>query len=73
MLEILEAYLNFIWSTFQYDMEVFSQGWMYYWLLIPAVFYFIFFFIKWAVITAPIWLPVRLFFNGIGSIFHRKK
>lgn len=73
MQEILNGYLDFLWKAFQYDMDVFSQGWMYYWILIPAIGYLVFFFIKWTVITVPIWLPVRLFFEGVGRVFGRKK
>jgi len=71
MIEILYTYLNFLWEAFQYDMNVFSQGWLYYWLLIPAVGYLIFFFIKWVVITAPVWLPIKLIFEAIGGIFKK--
>lgn len=44
--EIANAYLNFLWETFQYDMTVFSQSWMYYWVLVPAFAYMIFFMVK---------------------------
>ncbi len=60
MSEIVEKYLNLLWNNFQFDIDVFSQPWLYYWLLIPAVGYFVFFFIKWAVLTTPVWLPIAL-------------
>ena len=42
------------------DIEIMSQPWMYWWLLIPITFYVVFFLIKWAILTAPIWLPVAI-------------
>lgn len=72
MIEILNEYLKFLWSAFQYDMNVFSQGWIYYCLLIPASFYLIFFMLKWAIITAPFWIPIRMVFGGLKSLFSFK-
>jgi hypothetical protein len=68
MQEILNQYLQLLWKAFQYDIETFSQVWLYVWLLIPAFCYFIFFLIKWVVLTAPIWLPLRMVFGGLKSI-----
>jgi len=56
-MDIIQKYLEFLWNSFQFDMHVFSQGWMYYYLLIPAIGYLVFFFLKWIVLTAPVWLP----------------
>jgi hypothetical protein len=70
--EIFSNYLQLLWDSFQYDIDVFSQIWIYAWLLIPAVFYFIFFIIKWIVLTAPIWVPFRMVFGGLRSIFSFK-
>jgi len=49
-----------LYDLWKYDIEVFSKGWLYYWLLIPAIAYTAFFFLKWTVITAPVWLPVYI-------------
>lgn len=68
LLEFLERYLRFLGDTFMYDMEVLSQGWMYWLLLIPVMFYLVFFMIKWAVITAPIWLPIKLALQGLRNL-----
>jgi len=58
-------YLDFLWNSFQYDITVFSHGWLYYWLLIPAIGYAAFFVLKWVFLTVPLWMPfailVRLF------------
>jgi hypothetical protein len=59
-MEVLHRYLEFLWSCFQYDIEVFSKAWIYYYLLIPAIGYFVFFILKWIVLTAPVWLPVTI-------------
>lgn len=54
---------------FKYDIEVFSRPWLYIPFLIPACFYFIFFIIKWAVLTSPIWIPGRIIVNGFVRLF----
>ena len=59
-MDVLHKYLEFLWSCFQYDIGVFSKAWIYYWLLVPAIGYFIFFILKWVVLTAPVWLPVTI-------------
>lgn len=57
--EFLNNYLGYIWETFMYDTQVFSKPWLYYWLLIPAFGYFIFFLIKWSILLLPIWMPLN--------------
>ncbi len=47
-------------QQWEYDIEVMSQPWMYWWLLVPILCYVAFFFAKWSVLTAPLWLPVAL-------------
>ena len=54
-LEILLAYVNFLWQAFQFDVAVFSHWWMYAFLCVPVTGYLIFFCLKWFVITLPIW------------------
>jgi hypothetical protein len=56
----LEQYVSLLWSMFQRDLTIFSHPWMYYWLLVPALCYLVFFFVKWTVLTTPIWLPIAL-------------
>lgn len=56
-MDILNRYLEFLWNTFQSDIHNLSQGWLYYWLLIPAIGYIFFFILKWILLTAPVWLP----------------
>lgn len=68
-MDILHQYLELLWQMFQYDIQVFSQPWIYYTLLIPATFYFVFFMLKWTVLTTPIWLPLSL----IAGAFNVKK
>ena len=69
MSNIIDKYLEFLYTCFMYDMIVFSQPWMYYWLLIPAFFYFFFFLMKWYVLTLPVWFPIR----SILSVFAPRK
>jgi hypothetical protein len=59
-------------SFWLFDIWVFSQWWLYAPLLIPAFFYTIFFFIKWIVLTAPIWLPISLAVKGLIKIRNQK-
>lgn len=51
-------------QQWEYDISVMSQPWMYYCLLIPITFYVGFFFAKWSILTAPIWLPFYLIVKG---------
>jgi hypothetical protein len=69
-LEILLAYVNFLWATFQVDIWVFSQWWAYAFLCIPALGYLIFFTMKWSIITMPIWyIPAKIFgASPLGAI-----
>ncbi len=70
--DIINEYLSFLWKMFQYDMNVFSQGWLYYWLLIPAMCYFSFFMIKWAVLTCPIWMPFSIIIKSFERLKEKK-
>lgn len=73
MQEIINQYLQLLLSMFQYDVKVFSQVWIYAWVLVPAFVYFIFFIFKWVVLTAPIWVPFRMIFDGLKSLFKAEK
>lgn len=61
--------LELLVSCYEYDVAVFSKPWLYYWLLIPAGFYLMFFFIKWTVLTAPVWIPLKI----MASSFRRSR
>lgn len=52
--------IQFLIEQWKFDMWVFSQWWLYAPLAIPACFYLSFFFTKWAVLTAPIWIPISI-------------
>jgi hypothetical protein len=56
----IEKYLDFLWNCFQSDIHIFSLSWLYYYLLIPAAGYFVFFILKWIVLTIPMWMPVAI-------------
>lgn len=65
MTKIIEAYFTILLNAFQYDVEVYSEHmWMYWCLCIPAFFYTVFFMIKWAVLTAPMWMPISMISKG---------
>lgn len=67
----IHKYLELLWRMFETDIEQLSQPWMYYWLLVPAIGYLIFFFLKWSVLTAPIWLPFSIIVRSLKDV--RKK
>lgn len=65
MKELFLEYLQLLMACFKYDVEVYSNNmWMYYLACIPAFFYTMFFMAKWAVLTAPFWLPVSMITKG---------
>lgn len=58
-------YLELLLSAFEYDYAIFSTpSWMYY-TVFPMFFYVCFFFAKWAILTAPFWLPLGILFGKI--------
>ncbi len=66
MNEILQSYLTILFGMFQYDIGILSQKWLIV-TVVPAVFYLMFFFVKWAVLTTPIWLPLTIIFSSCRS------
>lgn len=70
MKELLLNYLTLLYGLFQYDISVFSHKWLII-TVVPAAFYLVFFFIKWAVLTAPIWMPLSIIVSG-GLFFRRR-
>lgn len=62
----MEAIIATLCSWFLFDLWFFTQWWAYVFIL-PIVFYIPFFFIKWIIITAPVWLPLHLIFSGLIS------
>ncbi len=60
---LIVRYFTILLECFEYDIYVFKQMWIYYWVLIPAIYYLAFFFLKWVVLTAPVWLPFGLIFR----------
>lgn len=60
----MEAILDILVAQWMYDVEVMSQPWMY-WCVFPIMFYLVFFFTKWIVLTAPVWLPLVMI---VGSL-----
>jgi len=71
--QIINEYIEFLWNMFKYDMDVFSKGWLYYWLLIPAMFYFVFYILKWIVLTCPIWMPISIIVKTLANFKSDKK
>jgi len=56
----MEKILQILIEQYQYDIAVMSQPWMYWWALVPILVYVAFFFVKWTMLTAPLWLPIAL-------------
>lgn len=61
----LEKYLSYIFEGIINDINGFYHWWMF--LIIPAIFYFIFLILKYALLTLPIWLPFAI----ISSFFKK--
>jgi hypothetical protein len=59
MNETLSAYLDFLWKQFQYDWSVFTNPWVLFPVL-PALLYFIFFWMKWYILLIPVTMPITL-------------
>lgn len=60
----MDQILQILIEQYEYDIMVMSQPWMYYWLMIPIILYVGFFFIKWTVLTAPLWLPFKVIIDS---------
>ena len=58
--EILNAYVNLLWSSFQSDLNVLSNWWMWAALLIPAIAYMLFMAVKYWILLMPIWISLKL-------------
>lgn len=57
---MMQRLIDLLTRCYEYDVAVFSEPWMYYPLLIPALMYFAFFLLKWYVLTTPVWLPLYI-------------
>ena len=71
--QLFHSILKVYWDLFQYDLSVFSQGWIYYWLLIPVTFYTIFFISKWVIILFPIWVIPVMILKSMDRIVNRDR
>ena len=72
MKEIFDSYTKLLYSCFLYDINIFSQAWLYIPLLIPAFFYFVFMWFKWSFLFLPIWMPIYLSIKGLTGLFSIK-
>ncbi len=61
-MDVLNEYLNLLWTQLQYDWSIFTNPWMLY-LVIPDLCYLLFFFVKWYVLLIPITLPCTILSN----------
>ena len=68
MNEIFTKYVTLLYDLFVYDVEVMSQAWMYWCLMIPICCYAAFFLVKWSLLTAPLWLPIYLALDGVVKV-----
>lgn len=60
----MDKVLDILYGFYIYDLEVLSQQWIY-WTIIPGIVYLIFFVLKWAVLTLPVWLPIKIILDSI--------
>lgn len=66
--DLVHVYLGLLHQAFLFDYWVFSQWWLYVPLLIPAVLYFMFFCVKWMVLSAPVWIPLKLILESVNEL-----
>lgn len=71
LIKLKELYLQFLWDTFQYDIEVFSTPWVWFCFLFPAFVYFIFFCFKWSILLSPFIIILKVFLYTLGVVFGR--
>ena len=69
-MEVLNAYANLLWNSFQEDVRIYSNIWIWIPALIPAMVYTVFFGIKWSILLFPIWWTFNLIFSTPKRIFH---
>ena len=65
VMDILNNLANLYYALYLWDIEQFSKPWLYWWLLIPAGFFTIFFVLKWTLLTLPFWLPLSLIVSAL--------
>jgi hypothetical protein len=56
----MQQILDMLASQWLFDVNALSQPWMYWWALVPAVAYASFMFLKWVVLTMPVWVPLAI-------------
>lgn len=71
--KLLESYLNTLYGYFKYDLSVFENPWMYIPMFIPIIFYLVFFILKWSILTAPFWIPIKMSLKGFSFIYDKGK
>lgn len=71
---MLDQVLQILINQWMYDIDMFAHlltTWYHYLWLGPLI-YIMFFFTKWIILTAPLWLPVWMVVEVIGSAFSRR-
>jgi hypothetical protein len=64
-MQIIDTILSTLLSLWLWDVSVFSNPWMYWPLLVPVMFFSIFFILKWTLLTLPFWLPLSLIVSAL--------
>lgn len=57
---LYQAYCALLYHQFLWDLGVWSEPWIYEWVLVPALAFFWFFCCKWVVLLFPVWLVLAL-------------
>lgn len=72
--QVFSSYLSVLYNQWMWDLSIFSNElWMYYWLCIPALFFWIFVMIKWVFLTLPVWMPLSISINALKGIVNSFK
>lgn len=61
----MEPIIDFLAAQYMFDMWVFTRWLVWAPLGIPAVFYGVWFLVKWAVFTAPLWIPLKALSSSV--------
>lgn len=71
-MEALNRLLTFYVEVLEHDIDILSIWWVH-WFIFPACLYVMLMVIKWAAITMPFWLPVKLALSHAVEVKKNKK
>jgi hypothetical protein len=67
---LLTEYLRYLLESIKSDITIFNNWWMWIPALIPAACFFALILLKYALLTCPIWLPIRMAINWPKGVLY---